>query len=120
MRLLTINTLEQAKEAIRQVGADEAGVALMAPKAVFRVVHLAGVSFKAANILKQEMLSIGGEAAVHRGVINHTVETTDVILMGTVAHYRRLVKKLMAQPFGLRRMAEELHQLVLSSLKETE
>ncbi|MBS3975627.1 MAG: hypothetical protein KGZ75_02700 [Syntrophomonadaceae bacterium] len=118
MRLMAINTLEQAKEAIRQVGCDEAGVGLMAPKALFRVVKLEMVSFKAANILKQEMLSIGGEAALHRGVINHTVETTDVILMGTVAHYRRLIRKLRAQPFGLRNMAEELHQLILSSLKE--
>ncbi|MEW6661818.1 MAG: hypothetical protein ACOY9Y_12965 [Bacillota bacterium] len=118
MRLLTINNIEQAKEAIRQVGADESGVVLMAPKALFRVVKLEEISFKAANILKQEMLSIGGEAAVHRGVINHTVETTDVILMGTVAHYRRLVRKLRAQPFGLRQTAEELHQLILSTLKE--
>jgi len=117
MRLLTINSIEEAKAAIRQVGADEAGVMLMAPKALFRVVMLTGMSFKAANVLKQEMLSIGGEAAVHRGVINHSVETTDIVLMGTVAHYRSLVRKLRAQPFGLRQTAEELHQLILSSLE---
>ena len=67
---LNIDTLEQAKEELAKVGASPVSVNIMAPKAVFRVVKVTGVTATAANILKQEMLSKGGEAAVHAGAVN--------------------------------------------------
>ncbi|NLU49542.1 MAG: dihydropteroate synthase [Syntrophomonadaceae bacterium] len=107
---------QQAEKALEEIGADRAGIQWMAPKAVFRVVKLKSVPCPAANIIKQEMLSKGGEAAVKRDTVSGQGDT-DVLLMGTLRHYRLLVDKLKMQPFGLERIAAELTGM-LNSLEE--
>ncbi|MBU7007822.1 dihydropteroate synthase [Phosphitispora fastidiosa] len=108
VRAIRVGDIEEAKKELSLTGADASGVNIMSPKAVHRVIKAVGVPVKAAVILKQEMLSKGGEAAVSRGVGNFSVETTDVLLMGTVEQFNRVIKKLKAQPFGLSKLADIL------------
>lgn len=108
VRAINIDDAAQAKKEISLIGADDTGISVMTPKAVHRVIKVENVSTKAAVILKQEMLSKGGEAAVSRGVGNFSVETSNVLLMGTVKQFNRLISKLKAQPFGLGKLAELL------------
>jgi dihydropteroate synthase len=75
------------------------------PKLDHRVLLLEGVKIYIANILKQTMLSFGGDVAVHRGVIAGSVDYSDCVLMGDLRHYRKLVEKLHAQP-GMREVVE--------------
>ena len=103
-----IDTPEQAYAEMQRVGADPGGVARMVPKAVYKVLKLSGLTPTQANIIKQEMLARGGDAAVARGVINHSVDTTDLLLLGTLNQYRGFIKKLKMQPFGLAKLAERL------------
>lgn len=112
IELLHIQNLSQAKEEITKVGASPVSVNIMAPKAVFHVVKVIGVSATAANILKQEMLSKGGEAAVHAGAVNCKQKSGDVILMGTLAQYRKVIRSLRIQPVGLPLLAEKLKILL--------
>lgn len=112
MQILNIETLERAKEEIARVGASPISVNIMAPKAVFRVIKVTSLSATAANILKQEMLSKGGEAAVHAAVVNCRQKTSDVILMGTLYQYRRVIKSLRIQPVGLSQLADKLKDLL--------
>jgi dihydropteroate synthase len=71
-------------------------------------VRLEGVSLRASPILKQEMLSVGGDAAHARGIADHSVEESPVVLLGTWGQYRRLLGKLRRQPFRLADVAEEV------------
>lgn len=112
IELLHIQNLSQAKEEISKVGASPVSVNIMAPKAVFYVVKVTGVSATAANILKQEMLSKGGEAAVHAGAVNCRQKNSDVILMGTLAQYRKVLRSLRIQPVGLPLLAEKIKILL--------
>ncbi|MDW7649839.1 MAG: hypothetical protein SCK29_03115 [Bacillota bacterium] len=112
VQILKIENLSQAKEEIAKVGASPVSVNIMAPKAVFRVIKVTDVSATAANILKQEMLSKGGEAAVHAGSVNCTQKVSDVILMGTLNQYRKVIKSLRIQPVGLDKLAEQLRSLL--------
>ncbi|MBC7105727.1 MAG: dihydropteroate synthase, partial [Firmicutes bacterium] len=107
VRHLRITERRAALEAIREVGADAAGCAIMAPKAVHRVLKVYGLTPRQANILKQEMLARGGEAAVARGVVDGSAERTDVLLMGTLRQFAGLIAKLRMQPFGLKGLAGE-------------
>ena len=52
---------------MERIGVDPAGVGIMAPKHFHYNLKVEGLTPAQANILKQEMLSIGGEAAVARG-----------------------------------------------------
>ncbi|MBQ2113479.1 MAG: dihydropteroate synthase, partial [Selenomonadales bacterium] len=83
-RVITLDTAEAARRAMDEIGCDPGGTAIMQNKALFRVIKVEGLATKAANILKQTMLSKGGEAAVRRGTVNLSAETTDVLLYGTV------------------------------------
>jgi len=88
----------------------------MAPKAVHRVLKVTGLEPRQANIIKQEMLSRGGEAAVARGTVDGSVEKTDLLLMGTLKQFDGLIAKLKMQPFGLPGLAEEI-KTVLKNLE---
>lgn len=107
-RLLWVENEIEAGRVIQQLGADPAGVARMAAKMVRRLVHLSAVPCRAANVLKQEMLSLGGDAAVARGTVACSMPVTDVVLIGSLKQLRQLCERLPHQPFGLRELAAEL------------
>lgn len=111
-----VKNREEALKLIASVGADEAGCQWMAPKAVHRLIMLEGVQPAQANIIKQEMLGKGGEAAVAYGVVNCSVPETKVLLMGTLKQYAALMDKLESQPFGLADVAARIRE-VLAALE---
>ncbi|OYT52995.1 MAG: dihydropteroate synthase [Candidatus Altiarchaeales archaeon ex4484_2] len=112
MHVKELNDVEDARRKLREIGAGEKGVDIMAPKAIHRVVKVYSLDVRAASILKQEMLSLGGEAAVSWGSLERSCGETDVLLMATLKQYGLLKKKLLEQPFGLREMAGELDQVL--------
>ncbi|GAB6156188.1 dihydropteroate synthase [Desulfosporosinus burensis] len=116
LRWVTLNNVLEAKMALTQIGSDPGGIAHMAGKAVGRAIKLEQVPLRVAHILKQEMLSVGGDAAVHREVITNNVEATDVMLLGTTRQLEKLVPKILAQPFGLKKIGHDL-MLLLKTLE---
>lgn len=111
-RLLWVEDEEQAAAELTRVGADPAGVRRMTGKMMRRLVKLSRVPCRAANILKQEMLALGGDAAVARGSVACAVPETDVILIGSLKKLRCLCERLPCQPFGLAELAVELSALL--------
>jgi dihydropteroate synthase len=110
--IIRINSISEAREELRKIGVDEGGMPFLVPKAVHLAIKLESIKPVPANILKQEMLAQGGDAAVNRGVINHSVEFSDVLLLGTVAQYNKLVRKLSIQPFGLKEIAKQIEDIL--------
>lgn len=106
-----IEDQREARRLLEEIGSTAAGIGVMIPKAVFKCIKLKNISNRAANILKQEMLSKGGEAAVAKDALN--IEgRNDVLLMGTLKHYRLLAEKLKLQPFGLKAVAGEIESIL--------
>jgi len=110
-RVIRINDTSEAERYLREIGAEELGIKLMVPKAVFRAVKIQSIPAPAAGIIKQEMLAKGGEAAVNRRTITGQGRT-DVLLLGTLRQYQLLINKLKQQPFGLKKLAAELECLL--------
>jgi dihydropteroate synthase len=111
-RVLEVQTEAEARQALTKIGADPGGINVMIPKALHMVIKIDNVAVQAAQILKQEMLSKGGEVAVHKGVIGCSIDRCDVVLMGTKRQYNLLCSKLKAQPF----MLKEIGQSILKCL----
>ncbi|WP_309357839.1 dihydropteroate synthase [Oryzomonas sp.] len=111
-RLLAIASREEAERELARIGVDPCGIGMMSTKMLTRCVHLSKLLCRQANILKQEMMGLGGDAAVARGTVACSVDTTDVILMGTEKQLGRLCEKLVHQPFGLAGLADELTALL--------
>lgn len=111
-RVLNIRDSRQAWRELTLIGSDDAGVARMFDKARMLAVKVEGLKSPAANILKQEMLAIGGDCAVARGVVNCSAPISDALIMGTVKQVKKLVPRLKAQPFGLKTLAAEIASLL--------
>jgi len=122
LRRLSIRTRTQADSAVRSVDPCEESVPLMAPKLLFCVLKLENVRAPMANILKQECLSLGAEAAISQYSVNCSKPATDVILAGTHKQLRRLSAKLRMQsgPLSDKRKTEYagLADAILREIKE--
>lgn len=105
---MEIRSEAEARAALTRIGSDPGGIKVMIPKALHKVIKVENVAVQAAQILKQEMLAKGGEAAVHKGVIGCSIDRCDVLLMGTKRQYNLLCRKLQAQPFRLKEISQEL------------
>ncbi|GAB4264755.1 dihydropteroate synthase [Thermincola ferriacetica] len=116
VRAININDSEKATKEISAIGPDEFGLKWMKPKAVHRTLKIEGIRTAVANIIKQEMLSKGGEVVLPRQAGNNTVDTCDILVMGTVRQFADLTAKLKMQPFGMAQLAEEI-SVVLKNLE---
>ncbi len=114
-RLLVVPTPEDAARELRRMAVDSYGIAEMVPKMRTLCIQLSQLECRQANVLKQEMLSLGGDAAVARGTVACTIDRTDCVLIGTIKQLTRLCAKLNVQPFGLSELSGEL-ELLLSRL----
>ncbi len=106
-----ISDKQEARRLIQEIGASPAGVGFMVPKGVMRCIKLRNISNRAANIIKQEMLSKGGEAVVAKEALSGEGEH-DVLVMGTVRQFERLIEKMRLQPFGLRAVAQDIESIL--------
>ena len=96
------------KAALKALGVESGGVGIMAKKMELMYFFIKDLKTPAANILKQDALSIGADLAVPGGVILCEKPTYDCILIGTRKHMETLSKKELAQPFGLKTLATDL------------
>lgn len=93
---------------MKRMDVHKEGISIMLPKSQFRAVKIKDVSATKANIIKQDILSFGGEAATAKGVINHSVNATDVLIFGTIRQIKNLTSKLKRQYFGLKDIAVQI------------
>lgn len=112
MKIIEIKNPEDAAALFRKIGVDSYGIAAMAPKAININILLENRPCKVANIIKQEMLSLGGDAAVARGSVACSIDASDVLIMGTRKQILSLIKKIEKQPFGLDQLAHQIQETI--------
>ncbi|MFC6904924.1 dihydropteroate synthase [Halalkalicoccus tibetensis] len=103
-----VRDLDDARETLEGTHVTGPGVWRMRGKAVHRVVKTR-VQRRQAQYLKEEMLSLGGECALS-GLNDQDDENIDVVLMGTLAQFKRLCEKLAEQPYGLSIVARDVRE----------
>jgi dihydropteroate synthase len=107
-QILLLRDADEVRAALMRTRVSAEGIERMCGKALFRLFKVSGLDVRAANILKQEMLSRGGEVAVSREVYEMRAEKADCVVMGTLTQFERLVPKLRLQPFGLCHLADSM------------
>lgn len=112
LRLVSNRGSNTLRERLIDAGVTPEGVDIMASKAGTVVIRVDRVPAAAANIIKQQLLSIGGDAAVHREVITGRPESSSVYMIADPAKFRTLMEKLEYQPFGLDGMAAAIPELL--------
>ncbi len=108
MHIYQLGNIKDKKAVLKALGVESGGVSIMAKKMELFYFFIKDLKTPAANILKQDALSIGADLAVPGGVILCEKPAYDCILIGTKKHMEILSKKELAQPFGLKTVAAEL------------
>jgi dihydropteroate synthase len=93
---------------MKELGVDPVGIKWMADKALFWVLEISELRPEAANILKQEMLSRGGEVALPKGALDLTNKACRVLVMGTTKQFQELIDKCKIHQFGLPDLAIQM------------
>ncbi len=116
---------EAAAAEMRRLACPERSIERMAPKADALAVVLEGATPAQANLLKQEMLAAGGDAAIRPeawlGSTGPTApETTDVVLVGTRLELETLLLGLDQVPAAdLPEMGREVADALAGSERRT-
>lgn len=110
--LLELKSEAEIKSVFQAIGCDEAGGHFMLKKSRILPLLVKEVRSPGANVLKQQMLSLGGEAVVGRGVIDCSQEYSDVLLLGTIKEYQTLVERIKQQPWGLKQLGVNIAELL--------
>lgn len=107
-RVLRIKNKAEAAREIKKIGAYSKSIPIMSPKAVLHAIKIKKISAVACNILKQEMLSVGGDAAVSKDVITKSPKSSDCLLFGTISQIEKLCLKIKKQPFKIDEIGKEI------------
>jgi len=102
---------------LKRMDVSSQGVTNMVPKAFALPMRLTKVETAAANIIKQEMLTVGGDAAMSRGIVEGERKETDIVLLGTADKIRKLLRKLSHYTkWGLPEIRDSIERLLNSYL----
>jgi len=120
MHVYKLGSIADKKSILKTLGVESGGVGIMAKKMELMYFYIKDLRCPAANILKQDALSIGADLAVPGGVILCEKELYDCILIGTRKHMELLSRKELAQPFGLKIVANALKKFLSVKSKSTQ
>ena len=117
MQVEKLSSSIDIKKQLQALGVDSGGVNILSSKAKTHIIHIKDLHVGAANILKQDALSIGADLAVPRGTVIAKTPKVDCILIATTKQLKKLSQKELAQPFGLKDLAHKLKDIL--SVKES-
>jgi dihydropteroate synthase len=109
---VNLTTLLEARKAIQSIGSDSQSISIMAPKAISKAIKIDNVLVQDAIIIKQDMLSLGGEVAIPKEAFFLEKKYVSILIMGTVKQLFELVEKLNRHYPRLQKLATELSSLV--------
>ncbi len=104
---------------IAKLEVEGGGRRILSDKMDLQLYYIQDLHVGAANILKQDALSIGADLAVPKSTILCESPRVDCILMGTRKHMQILSRKELAQPFGLKGLAQELKKFLKQEKAKT-
>ncbi len=110
MKLFRLDPGTDADRLLELVGSTKEGNRIMRDKMQCEFFYIKELRTPAANILKQDALSIGAELAVEKDTILCKDETVDAVLIVNEKQRKILAAKECVQPFGLKQVAQRLRE----------
>lgn len=111
MQIELLSNSIDIKRYLKEIGVDSGGVSIMSSKTLHYNIYIRDLHVGAANILKQDALSVGADLAVPRGTVIAKTPYVDCMLVATLRQLQILSKKELAQPFGLKEVAHKLQEI---------
>jgi dihydropteroate synthase len=112
LKIYKLNFDINLSKLLQKIGVDKPGMEIMKKKKSEFLFYIKDISCGAANILKQDALSIGAELAVPMGAPNCKNEIFDALLLCNKKQLEILSKKELTQPFKLKELAKQLKNFI--------
>ena len=112
MKIFKLNPNTDISKVMQEIGVDKTGIEIMKKKSSKFMFYIKNINCAAANILKQDALSIGAELAVPLGAPNCKKNNFDAILFCNQKQLEILSKKELSQPFKLKDLAKKLKEFI--------
>lgn len=119
MNLIKLSDKTDKEKLLNKIGSTTEGSVIMRDKMNLNFIYLKDIKTPAANILKQDALSIGSELAVPKYTATCKDKTVDALLIATDKELKILSKKEKSQPFGLKELALALPKFISSTQNKT-
>lgn len=114
MKLYKLSSNSDVLALFQALHVTKEGSAILEQKAHLNFIYIKDLKTPAANILKQDALSIGADLAVPKDTITCKIPLVDAILIANDKQLKELARKEKAQPFGLKAVAEKLGEFVFT------
>ncbi|EJP6473552.1 dihydropteroate synthase [Clostridium botulinum] len=100
-------------EELKKIEVHEGSLNIFMNKNSIMPLKIFNVLSPAANIIKQEMMALGGDCAISTYCVNCKRETSDIILLGTNRQYKKLLEKLKYMTFfRIQEIKDELENYI--------
>lgn len=96
---------------LKKIGFDKSYTHKAKEKFEYKNIKIYSLTPAMANIIKQTAISVGCDCATHREVITGKIECSNCILGGSISQIKKVAEKLKVQPFGLKKLGEEIEKL---------
>ncbi|MBN2546122.1 MAG: dihydropteroate synthase [Spirochaetes bacterium] len=116
VHVLQLNNEFDIRRELYNIKTDKKVHDILIQKMIYLHVKLEQVDTRAANLLKRQMHSIGGEAVISKDAYSFTERTTDVILSASKETLGLLAKKIINLPYGLSNIAKEISKNLFSEI----
>ena len=108
MKIIKLDSNSDRDLILKLIGSTKEGNVILKDKMRVNLFYLKDIKTPAANILKQDALSIGADFAVPKDTILYKEKSVNGLLIASDKHLKILSKKELCQPFGLKEVALEL------------
>lgn len=114
MKLYKLSSHLDAKALFQTLGVTHEGSSILTPKSHLNLIYIKDLKSPAANILKQDALSIGADLAVPKDTITCKAPLVDAVLIANDKQLKELAHKEKIQPFGLKEVAQKLSEFTFT------
>jgi dihydropteroate synthase len=112
IRKAVVNNFNDALKLIKNTGCSCFARDLFVKKSLLNTIIVEGIDNRAANILKQEAICVGADAAINESVSRFKQGVSNLVLFANLIQIEKLIIKLCLQPFGLKEVALKLEEII--------
>jgi len=104
---LSVKNEQEARKIMSSLGVSPEGLRILSPKSIHLAFKIEGIKSWEANIIKQQLLSLGSDAALERKALIKNIKTS-VFIFGNLSQLKKLSEKLKDQPFALKEVSQSI------------
>lgn len=114
--ILRLDNEFEIKRELANIKVDKKAFDILTQKMSYLHIKIEKVDTRAANLIKQYLSAIGGEAAISQEAYTYTERTTDMIISASKKNIFLLIKKIQEDKYGLPEIAKEIEKNLYSSV----